>query len=144
MKFILDTNILVSSALFPNGVAATAYMKAITPPYKSVVCDYTLDEFHRVFNEKFPERMTDHDLFISRMVLSVEIVHTPPEEERDESESKIRDIKDRPILRAALATKVDALITGDKDFLESGIVKPRMLSVADFLKLNDSPAHVKS
>jgi putative PIN family toxin of toxin-antitoxin system len=137
MKYMLDTNILVSAALFPNGVAAAAYMKAIAPPYRSVVCDYSMEELRRVFNEKFPERLADHDYFTLTMAASVEIVYTPPEEERDESESQIRDVKDRPILRSALAARVDALITGDKDFLMSGINKPRILSVADFLKENE-------
>jgi len=37
MKCMLDTNILVSAALFPNSVTAAAYMKAVAPPHKSSV-----------------------------------------------------------------------------------------------------------
>ncbi len=111
-------------------------MKAVTPPHKSVVCDYSIEELRRVFNEKFPHRIQDHDRFVSMMALSVEIVFTPPEEERDESENEIRDASDRPILRAALAAKVDALITGDKDFLEAKVDKPKILSAAEFLQGN--------
>ena len=32
MKCMLDTNILVSAALFPGSISAMAYMKAVTPP----------------------------------------------------------------------------------------------------------------
>jgi len=45
-----------------------------------------------------------------------------------------QDVNDRPILRAAVNAKVDAIITGDKDFLESGIIKPKSLTAAEFLR----------
>ena len=133
MKCMLDTNILVSAALFPNSTAAAAYMKAATMPFETVVCNYTMAELQRVFSEKFPERLQDHDRFIETMKTSIVIVDTPPEEEHNESESKIRDAKDRPILRSALIAGVDVLVTGDKDFLEAGIESPLCLSAADFL-----------
>lgn len=50
-----------------------------------------------------------------------------------ESENKIRDPKDRPILRAALSSNADFFLTGDKDFLESSVEDPRIISVAEFL-----------
>ena len=36
MRIILDTNILISAALFPNGTAAKAYVKAVTYPNKGI------------------------------------------------------------------------------------------------------------
>ena len=48
-------------------------------------------------------------------------------------EGKLRDPKDRPILRAALNAHADLFLTGDKDFLESAITDPRIISVAQFL-----------
>ena len=61
------------------------------------------------------------------------IVPTP--EESVDAESKIRDPKDRPILRAALDANVDLFLTGDKDFLESSVTDPRIISVPDFLAM---------
>jgi predicted nucleic acid-binding protein len=49
-------------------------------------------------------------------------------------ENLIRDVSDRPILRAAIHAKVDILITGDKDLLESGISNPKIMTAAEFLK----------
>lgn len=49
-------------------------------------------------------------------------------------ESQIRDINDRPISRAAIMAKADILLTGDKDFLESGIKHPKILTPAEFLE----------
>ncbi|MCL2626810.1 MAG: PIN domain-containing protein [Cystobacterineae bacterium] len=134
MKCMLDTNVLVSAALFPEGTCAAAYVRAVMPPCKSVVCDYVLDELTRVFQRKFPHQLEALERFVSQLALSVEIVPTPPEAERAENESVLSDAADRPILRAALAAGVDLLITGDKGFLEAALDKPLCLSAAAFLQ----------
>ena len=46
----------------------------------------------------------------------------------------IRDVMDRPILRAALNANADVLLTGDKDFLESGLSHPRIMTATEFLQ----------
>ncbi len=133
MNVLIDTNILVSAALFPRSVPARAFFKAVSPPFHAMVCDYSLDELRRVFNTKFPKKIQDYERFLSIMAVAVKIVSTPPEEASVEGESKIRDIKDRPILRAATAAKANLLISGDKDFLESGIIEPHIMTAAAFL-----------
>jgi predicted nucleic acid-binding protein len=110
-------------------------MEAVATPGNAVVCDYSMDEMRRVFNEKFPHRIAEYESFVSRMALSVEIVFTPPDEDAHESEDKVRDVKDRPILRAAIVAGVDAIITGDKDFLEAELDKPKTITAAQFLEL---------
>ena len=50
-----------------------------------------------------------------------------------EEENNIRDIADRPILRAAVNANVDLLLTGDKDFLESGIIHPKIVTATEFV-----------
>ena len=100
MKVMIDTNIFISAALFPNGRVAEALMKALMPPYEPVVCDYIVDELHRKFREKFPDRMVELEAFLYTALQTIEIVSTPVEQ--IEEELKIRDVKDRPILRAAL------------------------------------------
>ena len=57
MRIMLDTNILISAALFPNGRAAQAFFKALSVPYQPIVCDYVVDELHRKFEEKFPHNI---------------------------------------------------------------------------------------
>ena len=44
MKIMLDTNIIISAVLFPNGRAAHAFLKSLTPPYQPIICDYVVDE----------------------------------------------------------------------------------------------------
>ena len=63
MVVFLDTNILVSAALFPNGIAAKAYFKATESPNTAIVCEYSIDEMRRVFNRKFPRRINAFDAF---------------------------------------------------------------------------------
>lgn len=131
MKIMLDTNILISAALFPHGTVAKALMKALNPPYEPVVCDYVVDELRRKFREKFPDRMTELEAFLYNALSFITVVETP--DVKVEQESSIRDPKDRPILRAALNAHADFFLTGDKDFLESSVKDPRIISVSEFL-----------
>ncbi len=87
----------------------------------------------RIFNKKFPDRLAALDKFLSIALLTLELVPIPTEE--DTAETKIRDINDRPILRAAIVAKADVLLTGDKDFLESGVKEPKIMTPAEFLNI---------
>jgi len=132
VRVMIDTNIFISAALFPNGRVAVALMKALMPPYEPVVCDYVVDELHRKFREKFPDKMVELEAFLFTALQSIKVVSTP--EKETEAELKIRDVKDRPILRAALDAGADLFLTGDKDFLESKVTDPRIISVSEFLE----------
>ena len=133
MKIMLDTNIIISAALFPNGRAAQAFFKALQSPYQPLVCDYVVDELHRKFRDKFPNRLTELEAFLYNALSFIRLVPTPVE--AVSVEQSIRDPKDRPILRAALDAHADLFLTGDKDFLESSVSDPRIISVPDFLSL---------
>ena len=133
MRVMIDTNIFISAVLFPSGKASAALMKALALPYQPVTCDYVIDELHRKFHEKWPDRIVELDVFLQVSLSIINVVKTP--ETIAENESLIRDEKDRPILRAALDAGADLFLTGDKDFLESSVTDPRIISVSDFLKL---------
>lgn len=133
MKIMIDTNIIISAALFPNGRAAQAFYKSLQPPYQPLVCDYVVDELHRKFREKFPNRLTELEAFLFNALQFIGLVSTP--DEAINAEYNIRDAKDRPILRAALNAHADLFLTGDKDFLESSVTDPRIISVPDFLAM---------
>ena len=53
MRVMLDTNIIISAAMFPHGRTSAAYMKALISPYEGIVCDYVVDELRRKIMEKF-------------------------------------------------------------------------------------------
>lgn len=131
MRVLIDTNILISSALNNKGTPYQAFLKAVTYPNHGIVCDQNIDELRRIFNRKFPQKLSALERFLSLALLTLELVPTPSEEHI--SESKIRDVNDRPILRAAIYAKADILLTGDKDFLESGLKNPKIMTATDFL-----------
>ena len=70
---------------------------------------------------------------MSIALLAMEVVPTPKTEV--ESEEKIRDITDRPILRAAVYAQADILLTGDKDFLEADVKVPKIVTATEFLEM---------
>ena len=116
MKVMIDTNIIISAALFPKGRAAQAFFKSLF-----------------LFREKFPDRLTELEAFLFNTLSHIHVVPTP--DDVLAIESAVRDPKDRPILRSALDVHADLFLTGDKDFLDSAITDPRIISVADFLEM---------
>lgn len=133
IKVLIDTNIMISAALSDKGTPYAAYMKAVTYPYKGVICDQNIDELRKVFNRKFPSKVYLLDSFLAIALTVLQLIETPVDE--FEQEKSIRDVKDRPILRAAINAGVDILLTGDKDFLEADIEKPKTMTAAEFLNL---------
>lgn len=131
MKIFIDTNILISAALFPGSMPYKAFYKAVTDPNDAIICDQNVDELKKIFNKKFPKKISVLETFLSIIMTSVTIVNVP--EEPVEDEEKIRDEKDRPIFRAAIASGADLFLTGDKDFLESGIKDPRIVTPSEFV-----------
>ncbi len=132
MRVLIDTNVLISAALSVGGTPFQAYAKAASYPNHGLICEQNVDEIKRIFNKKFPNRLAALDKFLSVALLTLEIVPVPADE--IVSESQIRDVNDRPILRAAIEAKVDVLLTGDKDFLESGVKNPMIMTPAEFIK----------
>ena len=133
MRVLIDTNVLISAALSTNGVPYQAYVKAASYPNHGLICEQNVDEMKRIFNKKFPKRLAALDKFLSIALLTLELISIPTDEYM--SESQIRDADDRPILRAAIEAKADILLTGDKDFLESGLKNPIIITPAEFLNM---------
>ncbi len=133
MRVLIDTNVLISAALNANSVPFQAYVKAASYPNRGLICEQNVDEMKRIFNKKFPNRLAALDKFLSVALLTLELVPVPTDE--NVSEAQIRDVNDRPILRSAIHAKADVLLTGDKDFLESGLESPMIMTPAEFLKL---------
>ena len=77
MRVMIDTNIFISAALFPKGRAAEALFKALSAPYQPVVCDYVIDELHRKFQEKFPNRTVELEAFLYTVLPVFDVVSTP-------------------------------------------------------------------
>ena len=132
MRILIDTKVLISAALNANGTPYRAYKKAASYPNHGLICEQNVEELMRIFNKKFPSKIAALDKFLSTALLILELVPVPTDELV--SEIQIRDVNDRPILRAAIVAKADVLLTGDKDFLESGVTSPAIMTPAEFIK----------
>ncbi len=133
MRILIDTNVLISAALSANGTPFQAYIKATSYPNHGLICEQNVDEMKRIFNKKFPQRLESLNKFLSIALLTLELVPIPTDENL--SELQIRDVNDRPILRVAINAKADILLTGDKDFLESGLENPVIMTPVGFLNM---------
>jgi len=131
MTVLIDTNILLSAALYPDRLPFQAFIKAVTSPYRGIVCDQNIEELRRVFNRKFPHRISALEQFLSMALQTMDIVPVP--EEQSAEEATVRDVYDRPILRAAIHAGADILLTGDKDFLAADLIHPRVMTPAEFM-----------
>ena len=133
MKVLIDTNVLISAVLNADSIPYQAYVKASSYPNQGLICEQNIAELEQIFRRKFPNRITALNHFLTIALSSLELVPIPVE--RNESEMMIRDADDRSILRAAIEAKADILLTGDKDFLEAGLIKPKAMTPSEFLKL---------
>lgn len=126
MRVLVDTNILISAILFPGSRVAKTLIY-ITDNYEMFLCDQNIVELREVLQRKKPEKLADAEVLLTE--LSYELIPAAYYVEK-----LIRDVKDQPILNAAIIADVDVILTGDKDFLSLDIKHPKCMSVAEFLE----------
>ena len=130
MRIMIDTNVLISAALFPNS-QISLLIKKVTDTQELVLCSYIIDELHEIFQRKFKEKTHLMDKFLYK--LAYELVYTPNDIKEVEY-PEIRDKEDLPIIVSALISDIDIFITGDKDFFDVDIDKPEILSPREYLE----------
>ena len=137
-KIFLDTNIIISTAIIPGKIAHLAYLAATEIPNRIVISDYVVSELLRKSETKFPACLESLRIFLNDIRSVAEWVETPTN--TFPAEELIEDVKDRPILRAALFSQSDILLTGDKHFLRvrDKITEIRILSPTEFLNLHQT------
>lgn len=130
MRVMIDTNIFISSILFPNSLPGRL-VEDVLYRHNLVLCSQIIEELHEVFNRKFQNKLRELELFLS--CLSYELVYTPLKINKKDY-PKIRDNKDLPILVSAILSDVDFFVTGDKDFFDVEVERPEIISVKEFLE----------
>ena len=130
MRIMVDTNILLSALLFPDGKTAKAFEKILNS-HSLVISSYCINELKRVVAKKFPKQIKAVDVFLEK--LSFELAYTP--DKPKENLFYIRDPKDYPVLYTAIIENVDILLTGDADFKDINIDHPDIITPAEFLNL---------
>jgi putative PIN family toxin of toxin-antitoxin system len=112
MKIFFDTNVYVAEALIGE---AAEDMLAVTEraSWRIYVSSYVLDEFERVMTEELGYSPRFASLSRRRIVRRAGMVE-PGASRHDVPD----DVKDTPILRAALEARADYLVTNDRHLLD--------------------------
>lgn len=130
MRIMLDTNILISIAIF-NSHTLKELLVNICDHHTLVLSSYIIEELKDVVNRKFPNKLNHLNKFLYQ--IPYELNYTP-HEILNNCLIKIRDTKDLPILNSAIVSDVDIFITGDKDFEDVKIEKPEIMTAIEFLE----------
>lgn len=131
MRVFVDTNVIISSVLFPQGKVASVF-SYIIETHDLIIASYSIKECETVFIRKFPSKQEYLKLFFNN--LAFELFKTPTKINQAKY-PQIRDIKDLPILVSAILSDADVLITGDKDFEEIKITKPLIFTPSQYYEL---------
>lgn len=125
LRILVDTNVMISALLFPKSKPSQSLL-LVTEQHELVLCDRNIRELKEVLRRKLPRLLPDLEVLLAE--LSYELIP-----EINHAEKLIRDIKDQPILNAAIVYNVDIILTGDKDFLCLGMDHPKCMNPSDFL-----------
>jgi len=119
---MIDANVLYSALYKPNSIVAKI-VEHIIDNHTLIISKYTISEAETKFIEEYPYMFLELNLLLKSLpdevfeLKSIDKKKYPP----------MRDIKDIPVLAAAIESKVDIFITGDKDFDDVKIEHPRIL-----------------
>ena len=130
MKIMLDTNVLVSAFIF-KGETIWKMIDILTDYHTIMLSSHVLNELKGVVKEKFPSKIAGLDIFLSN--LPFEFVYAPDIIDKNKYPS-VRDIDDLPVLASAIMEDVDILLTGDKDFADLSMERPKILTPAQFVE----------
>ncbi|MDO9084967.1 MAG: putative toxin-antitoxin system toxin component, PIN family [Anaerolineaceae bacterium] len=130
MRIMLDTNVLISLFVFKGKKFEDLFIK-VCFQHTLVLSSYIIDELYEVVEKKFPGKSEFLNTFLSR--IPFEQVHMP-EDKPDHNLFIIRDDNDDKVLYSAIIADVDIFITGDKDFIDVVLQKPKILTPTQFLE----------
>ncbi|HQB89378.1 MAG TPA: PIN domain-containing protein [Treponemataceae bacterium] len=131
MRVFVDTNIVISSILFPNGKTAAVF-NHIIEHHDLVLASFCITETNMVFSRKFPDKIHLLEQFFSD--LDFELFPTPDSVSL-EGYPLIRDPCDYPVLVSAILSDSDILLTGDKDFESVELAKPLVFTPSQYFEL---------
>ena len=114
MTIVVDTNVVVSAALWPKSEDRRCFVLLARRKCRLAVTEVILDEYRalavRIGHRECPDRDSTPFLdWIERVALLVE--PSPLGKRRS------RDVKDDPFLACALACRAEFIVTKDKDLL---------------------------
>jgi uncharacterized protein len=115
ISIVLDTNVLSSGIAYPNSIPGKIIAAWRNGGIEVVLSHYILGELLRVLpklNHRLGWSQQEIQDFIDSLAFLANLVEPLPTDE-----SNLRDQADQPVLGTLLASKVNYLVTGDKDLL---------------------------
>ena len=132
-SIVVDTNIIFSF-LMTGSPTISAVLRYIIKEHHLLLSTYIVEELQEKIAEKLPEKLLDLQAFLLQP--GIKIVKS--DDWADGADIFLRDADDQPILALALQQGVDALVTGDHDFLHMKGKKNlpfAILSVEEFVRI---------
>lgn len=119
LRVVLDTNVLLSGIAYPGSVPGKIMAAWRHGSVEVLLSAYILDELRRVLPRlahRHGLTLAEIDDLVDILSIQAEVIDPLPGVEPD-----LRDVDDQPVLGTLLAalktSRVDYLITGDKDLL---------------------------
>jgi putative PIN family toxin of toxin-antitoxin system len=126
MKAVFDTNVLIA-AFLTDGLCAKLILRAHRNEFSLILCPFILEEFKKFLQKKIKASSQEIEMALNLLKeAATEINHPAISIERI-----CRDADDDNVLKCALASESDYLVTGDDDLLtlhkygKTKIIKPR-------------------
>jgi uncharacterized protein len=115
VRVVLDTNVLISTFVFPGGPPEAVYRRVLSGELTVIVSRPLLAELGRVLVDKFDWEPTYAQELVAQLVRIGELVE--PRETVDEIDD---DPDDNRVLEAAAEGAVDLIVSGDHHLLSLG------------------------
>ena len=130
MKIVVDTNILLSAAFFPQGIVSEV-MLAIADGHELILSNTVMEEAKMAAAKKFPAKIDLLETYFAKLNYRYQEV-LPTDVQNLQAD--IDDPKDKHVLAAAFLARAPLIVTGDKHFFSRTYPRIEILTPADFLK----------
>ncbi len=134
MKIVIDTNVLISGAIW-GGTPGKVLEAWSDGAFETILGVEIVEEYLRTLKymkRKYPETSSDVHNIVQAFISASQIIDVPPK-----SNSSIsRDSDDDKFILTALAGKAKYIVTGDKDLLVLKKIETiRIVKPMEFLKI---------
>lgn len=130
LRLVIDTNVLVSAALNPDGLQRTTFLVAITKPARLYVSMPILEEYRDVLSR--PELLIRRGLRLQLLQLVKNNGHSVTPSRRLEV---TRDRDDNIFVECADAARADYLVTGNRKHFPAFWKNTKIISPREFVSL---------
>lgn len=120
----LDTSVLIAGVASATGAAASVLDLCETGVVEAIVSKQVLVEADRNFQDKFPDLIQDYRQFVRNVS---PLLQPDPRPSEVQAAARIIDVKDAPILAAAINANPDFLFTWDTRHFQSKQVESRVV-----------------